>query len=108
MTTPKNSLTKQTSWVETYNPNQKTMFKHKLGALAKDKITGFTGIITARVEFFTGCNRYNLQPVGLIDGKPIEGIYFDEAQIEISGSGIDAKEVKDDDNPGACAPNPSK
>jgi len=34
------------------------MFKHKLGIIAKDKITGFEGMVTSRVEFLTGCNRY--------------------------------------------------
>lgn len=37
-------------------------FKHELGNKAKDKITGFSGILTARIEFLTGCNRYCIQP----------------------------------------------
>jgi len=34
------------------------MFTHELGKIAKDKITGFQGVLTARVEYLTGCNRY--------------------------------------------------
>lgn len=40
----------------------KDIFKHKLGLKAKDKITGFEGIITARCEYLTGCNQYCLTP----------------------------------------------
>ncbi len=83
------------------------MFKHKLGDKAKDKITGFSGILTARCEFLTGCNRYCIQPQELKDGRPIESIYFDEAQIEIIGDGITEKEVQGKKK-GACSPNPSK
>ena len=83
------------------------MFTHKLGQRAKDKITGFEGILTARCEFLTGCNRYCIQPTELQDGKPIEGIYPDEGQIEIIGTGIQKEEVQAKEN-GACAPNPSK
>ena len=83
------------------------MFTHKLGKIAKDKITGFSGVITARCEFLTGCNRYCIQPTELKDGRPNEGIYFDEAQIEILGDGISEEEVRGEEN-GACAPNPNK
>lgn len=81
------------------------MFTHELGQRAKDKITGFEGILTARCEFLTGCNRYCIQPTELRDGKPIDSIYFDEAQIEIIGFGILPQEVQGDEN-GACSPDP--
>jgi hypothetical protein len=83
------------------------MFEHTLGKRAKDKITGFSGILTARCEYLTGCNRYCIQPTDLQDGKPIDGLYFDEAQIEIISDGILAKDVKGKKN-GACAPTPTK
>ena len=83
------------------------MFIHELGKIGKDKITGFVGILTARCEFLTGCNRYCIQPTDLKDGRPIESIYFDEAQIQIISEGIFAKEVQGEKK-GACSPNPSK
>ena len=83
------------------------MFKHKLGQIGKDKITGFKGILTARCEFLTGCNRYCIQPKELRDGKPVDSIYFDEAQIEIVGKGISPEKVQGEER-GACSPNPSK
>lgn len=83
------------------------MFKHELGKKAQDKITGFSGILTARCEFLTGCNRYCIQPTKLKDGKPIDSIYFDEAQIEIISDGISSEDVQGEKK-GACSPNPSK
>ena len=82
------------------------IFKHKLGKRAKDKITGFEGILTSRCEFLTGCNRYCIQPTTLKDGRPIESMYFDEDQIEIlTEEGISKKEVTGRKR-GACSPDP--
>lgn len=81
------------------------MFKHELGKMAKDKITGFTGILTVRCEFLTGCNRYCIQPTELKDGKPIDTMYFDEGCIEVIGEGISAKEVQVEER-GNCSPDP--
>ena len=81
--------------------------KFKLGQVGKDKITGFAGVLTARCEFLTGCNRYCIQPRELKDGKPIDSIYFDEDQIEIIGEGILSSDVQGDEN-GACSPDPVK
>jgi hypothetical protein len=83
------------------------MFLHDLGKIGKDKITGFTGVLTSRCEFLTGCNRYCIQPRELKDGKPIDGIYFDESQIEVVGDGLLPSDVQGEDK-GACSPNPTK
>lgn len=88
------------------NKNLKIM-AHKLGKRAKDKITGFEGILTAHCEFITGCDRYCIQPTELKDGRPIESMYFDEAQIEIIGDGIHQSAVQGDVK-GACSPDPIK
>jgi hypothetical protein len=82
------------------------MFKHKLGIIAKDKITGFEGMITSRVEFLTGCNRYCVQPTELREGKPLDSLYFDEDCLVFVKDGLNAEEVTGK-KPGACAPNPS-
>lgn len=55
-------------------------FKHDLGVVAKDKITGFKGIITQRVDYLTGCNRCYVSPRELKDNSIVDGFYFDEAQ----------------------------
>lgn len=84
------------------------MFKHNLGHTAKDKITGFVGVITARVDYLTGCNRYHLQPRELKDGKPVEGIYFDEDQIEVAKKATLNVADFSSERPGACSPDPVK
>lgn len=83
------------------------MFKLELGLRAKDKITGFEGVLTSRCEFLTGCNRYCIQPTELRDGKPIDSLYFDEAQIEVVSKGITSDSVQGDKK-GCCSPDPSK
>lgn len=32
------------------------MFKFENGQIVKDMITGFTGVVVARVNYMTGCN----------------------------------------------------
>jgi hypothetical protein len=48
-----------------------------------------------------------LQSRKVSEGKPLDGVYFDEDQITITGKGIAAKEVQGEKR-GACAPNPTK
>lgn len=82
------------------------MFKHELGKEAKDKITGFTGIIIGRAQHLTGCNTYGLAPRKFTDGKRPETEWFDEGRIQITGTGISAKEVKGSENGGDHKDNP--
>jgi hypothetical protein len=64
----------------------------ELGRKGRDKVTGFEGIITARVTFITGCDQYALAPKAE-DGKIPDSVYFDEGRIEIIGDGITMREV---------------
>jgi hypothetical protein len=59
-----------------------------LGVLAKDKITGFKGIATARIEYLNGCVQYALKPPVDKDGKSRDSEWFDESQVEIINQGI--------------------
>lgn len=59
-----------------------------LGCLAKDTVTGFTGIVSSRTEWLNGCIRIGLQPRELKDGKPIESQAFDIEQLEYVGPGM--------------------
>ena len=63
--------------------NAKENFKFELGSRAKDKITGFEGIIIYRTQWINNCNVYGLKPTKLRDDKPIDSCQFDEPQIEI-------------------------
>ena len=65
-----------------------TEFKHELGKVAKDQITGFQGIITGRAQYLTGCNTYGLLPQKLNkEGKIQEADWFDEVRIKIVKDG---------------------
>jgi hypothetical protein len=57
------------------------MFKFELGQKCKDEITGFQGVITARIEYLNGCIRYAVQSnKRTAEGKIIED-YIDEEQL---------------------------
>lgn len=64
----------------------------KLGKKAKDKVTGFTGIIIGRIEYLFGCNQYGLAPEAS-EGVVKDTNWFDEGRIEVIGQGIAPEEV---------------
>jgi len=67
----------------------------ELGQKARDKITGFTGILTGRAQYLYGCDQYTLvPPVEKADGKIEPGQWFDEGRIEIIGPGVLAADVQ--------------
>lgn len=55
----------------------------EIGDLVKDRVTGFTGIVTVMSKFLAGCDRCSVQPIELEKGstRPSEG--FDVLQLEI-------------------------
>ena len=58
--------------------------KFKLGQVARDMITGYTGVITSVSFWLNGCITYGLQSRNLDkDGKPVDRAVFDEPQIEL-------------------------
>jgi len=59
-----------------------------LGATAKDKVTGFKGIVTGRYTFLNGCIRIEITPEELKDSKPVEPSVFDEQRITGKESGL--------------------
>lgn len=54
----------------------------ELGDRAKDMVSGWTGIVTARHEYLNGCVRYTIESSDK-DGKP-EAFAFDEQQIQVT------------------------
>ena len=55
----------------------------KLGCVAKDKISGFSGVVVAVTEWLNGCQRITIQPQEMKDGKPIDGHTFDAEQVDV-------------------------
>lgn len=61
-----------------------TNFKHPMQAVAKDKVSGFEGVIITRSAHLFGCAQYGLAPQELSgDGSPKKTEYFDESRIDI-------------------------
>ncbi len=53
----------------------------KLGNVAKDTISDFTGVVTCISEWLNGCKRITISPRELHDGKPISNCTFDAEQV---------------------------
>jgi len=60
----------------------------KLGQKVKDKITGFTGIATARVEYLNGCVQFCVKPQMVKTGLMPDGAYIDDMELDVIGDGI--------------------
>jgi hypothetical protein len=56
------------------------MFKFELGLKVKDIITGFSGVITGRCEYLTGCRQYSISSNKLHSGD-IKQVWFDEDRL---------------------------
>ncbi len=54
-----------------------------LGATVEDRITGFSGVVTGRVEYVTGCAQMLVQPHAKPDGDFIESRWFDETRVVV-------------------------
>lgn len=60
-----------------------------LGNKVRDRVTGFTGIATSKVEYLNGCVQYCIMPAAdKKTGKVEDGRYVDSQQIEILGVGV--------------------
>jgi len=70
----------------------------QLGTKVKDKITGFTGIVTGYVQYLTGCNQALVQPPVAKDGTYKDSWWIDEQRLEL----VDNTVIKLDNgrNPG--------
>lgn len=58
------------------------MNKIAFGATAKDKITGFVGIVTGHADYITGCDQYLLSSQAK-DGQESKQVWFDEQRIVV-------------------------
>lgn len=71
----------------------------QLGDIARDKITGFEGVVVSEHKWLHGCRRLGVQPTTLDkDGKVQEAHTFDEPQLELVTSQV-AKGTSDKGGP---------
>jgi hypothetical protein len=59
-----------------------TKFKFKNGDKVVDRLTGFSGVITAVVDYLNGCIRYQIQPPISEKGEYRESVIIDEQQLD--------------------------
>lgn len=69
--------------------------ENKLGYKAKDSITGFEGIVTARIEYINGCVQYCVKPLAGKDAKMPEGEWIDEGQLTFGSKKVVKIKAKD-------------
>jgi len=75
-----------------------------LGTTVKDKITGFTGVVTGFVTYISGCNQALVTPKTGKDGSMRDAHWFDEQRLVVLKA---ARVVLDNGNtPGADIPAP--
>lgn len=56
-------------------------FKHTLGSIVRDRVSGYQGILTVRSEWYYGPKLYNVQSQELVDGVPPDPLAFDEDSL---------------------------
>ncbi len=76
----------------------------RLGMKAKDKITGFIGIVTGRCEYISGCNQALLTPEVGEKGEYKDPHWFDEQRLERVGDTVIT--LDNGDTPGCDVPAP--
>jgi hypothetical protein len=77
----------------------------ELGNKAKDKITGFEGVLTARSQYITGCDQYAITAESEKKGQEPVICWFDEGRIEILAESIAPEDVQGEKNGGPqCHP----
>ena len=72
--------------------------KIELGDVAKDKITGFEGVVVAITEWLHACKRVTLQPKIIQEksGQPVDNFTFDMPQLEMVRKGGYVRPEKED------------
>ena len=83
---------------------------YALGQRARDKVTGWEGVLTGRATYLYGCTQYVITATELDkDGKLRDGEWFDEGRIELLSEkqGIDPASVRGAKNGGPNRDTPS-
>lgn len=73
-----------------------------LGKTFTDRVTGFTGVCTARIEYITGCVHLGIQPAVDKEGKLPSMEYFDESRLK--SESYEAVKLSEGPNGGPSAP----
>ena len=79
-----------------------------LGDKAKDRISGFEGIVIGKAEYLYGCRQVLVAPTKLTkDGKRPDGEWFDEERLEVVKAGAQKRPASADERAGGPLTNPA-
>jgi len=78
-----------------------------LGKKVEDKISGFRGIVVSICEYLYGCKQAGVLPRIDKDGKKQPAEWFDIGSLKIIETGIEAKEVKAEEDGAEFQDHPS-
>lgn len=81
-------------------------FKFELGTTLKDELSGFTGVVTGRADYLTGCNTYCLLPKIKESGEYPDSKWLDEGRLGQTSS--DIVKLEETEKPGGGPNPPSK
>lgn len=59
--------------------------KIELGMTVTDKITGFSGVVTGRCEYISGCHQVLIQPRVKDTGEFVDSRWMDEDRLTVTG-----------------------
>ena len=57
--------------------------KCEMGQKVKDVITGFSGVVTGKAQYITGCQQVLVVPPVKSDGDSVSGQWLDEDRLEV-------------------------
>lgn len=89
------------------NDNLHAQIKFTLGQTAKDKVTGFQGVMTGFCRYLTGCDQYLLAPKVDVDGKHVDAKWYDVNRLELV-EGKETVEIDSSKDNGPCEQAPIK
>lgn len=76
------------------NQKPKKNIMENFGKKGTDKVTGFSGVITAKINYMYGCSQYGITPPIGEDMKRRDVEWFDEGRIEIGEKIIEPASVQ--------------
>lgn len=79
----------------------------ELGDIVKDKVSGFKGIATTKMEFMNGCIQYEVVPKVGKDNKMQEGTFIDISSLEIVKKNKNLRSKKETEEESNGGPNHS-
>ena len=84
----------------------KKSFKFSPGSTVKEKVTGFSGVITGVAFYLTGCNSYLVTSRSSNSNEEAKAVWYDEGRLSlIQENTISFSDVQTEENGADILPN---